>query len=251
MPQNCARCWAENRKKILAEISGNILKNVKSVVVPNTGGRRGIDAAIAVGIVAGDADAELQVIANVTEADVAAIQTYLDSTDIRVTCPETPCLLDIKLTGWREGHHACVRVANNHTNIIYMEKDGNILRELPVTGNAEDNLQDKSVLNVQDIITFAETVPLDNIRPTVGRQIEKNTAIAAEGLQNSWGANIGSTLLESSQDWATQARAWAASQLGRTDERLRNAGGHRIRLRQSGHHRLGARMEIRQAHGRG
>ena len=142
---------------------------------------------------------------------MAAIQTYLDSTDIRVTCPETPCLLDIKLTGWREGHHACVRVANNHTNIIYMEKDGNILRELPVTGNAEDNLQNKSVLNVQDIITFAETVPLDNIRPTVGRQIEKNTAIAAEGLQNSWGANIGSTLLERSQDWATQARAWAAA----------------------------------------
>ena len=198
-------------EKILAEISGNILKNVKSVVVPNTGGRRGIDAAIAVGIVAGDADAELQVIANVTEADVAAIQTYLDSTDIRVTCPETPCLLDIKLTGWQEGHRACVRVANNHTNIIYMEKDGNILRELPVTGNAEDHLQDKSVLNVQDIITFAETVPLDNIRPTVGRQIEKNTAIAAEGLQNSWGANIGSTLLESSQDWGTQARAWAAA----------------------------------------
>lgn len=146
-------------EKILAEISGNILKNVKSVVVPNTGGRRGIDAAIAVGIVAGDADAELQVIANVTEADVAAIQTYLDDTDIRVTCPETPCLLDIKLTGWREGHHACVRVANNHTNIIYMERDGDILRELPVTGNAEDHLQDKSVLNVRDIITFAETVP--------------------------------------------------------------------------------------------
>jgi len=169
-------------EKILAEISGNILKNVKSVVVPNTGGRRGIDAAIAVGIVAGDADAELQVIANVTEADVAAIQTYLDSTDIRVTCPETPCLLDIKLTGWREGHHACVRVANNHTNIIYMERDGDILRELPVTGNAEDHLQDKSVLNVRDIITFAETVPIDAILPTVGRQIEKNTAIAAEGL---------------------------------------------------------------------
>ena len=198
-------------EKILAEISGNILKNVKSVVVPNTGGRRGIDAAIAVGIVAGDADAELQVIANVTEADVAAIQTYLDSTDIRVTCPETPCMLDIKLTGWREGHRACVRVANNHTNIIYMERDGDILRELPVTGNAEDHLQDKSVLNVRDIITFAETVPIDAILPTVGRQIEKNTAIAAEGLQNSWGANIGSTLLESSQDWATQARAWAAA----------------------------------------
>lgn len=170
-------------EKILAEISGNILKNVKSVVVPNTGGRRGIDAAIAVGIVAGDADAELQVIANVTEADVAAIQTYLDSTDIRVTCPETPCLLDIKLTGWREGHHACVRVANNHTNIIYMERDGDILRELPVTGNAEDNLQDKSVLNVQDIITFAETVPLDNIRPPWGGRSRRTPPSPPRGCE--------------------------------------------------------------------
>ena len=198
-------------EKVLAEVSGNILKNVKSVVVPNTGGRRGIDAAIAVGIVAGDADAELQVLARVTENDVAAIQGYLDATDIRVTCPETPCLLDIRLTGWRGAHHACVRVANNHTNIIYIEKDGQVLKELPVTGNAEDNLQDKSVLNVWDIITFAETVPIDAILPTVGRQIEKNTAIAAEGLRNSWGANIGSTLLQTSQDWETQARAWAAA----------------------------------------
>ena len=198
-------------EKVLAEVSGNILKNVKSVVVPNTGGRRGIDAAIAVGIVAGDADAELQVLARVTENDVAAIQGYLDATDIRVTCPETPCLLDIKLTGWLGAHHACVRVANNHTNIIYIEKDGQVLKELPVTGNAEDNLQDKSVLNVRDIITFAETVPIDAILPTVGRQIEKNTAIAAEGLRNSWGANIGSTLLQTSQDWETQAQAWAAA----------------------------------------
>ena len=147
-------------EEVLAEVSGNILKNVKSVVVPNTDGRRGIDAAIAVGIVAGDADAELQVIANVTEDDAAAIQGYLDATPIRVTCPETPCLLDIFLHGKRAGHTAAVRVANNHTNIIYIEKDGEVLLEKPVTANAEDNLQDKSVLNVKDIITFAETVPL-------------------------------------------------------------------------------------------
>ena len=130
---------------------------------------------------------------------------------MKITCPETPCLLDIKLTGWLGGHSACVRVANNHTNIIYMARDGQVLKELPVTGNAEDHLQDKSVLNVKDIITFAETIPIDVIRPTVGRQIEKNTAIAAEGLRNSWGANIGSTLLQGGTDWATQARAWAAA----------------------------------------
>ena len=198
-------------EEVLAEVSGNILKNVKSVVVPNTDGRRGIDAAIAVGIVAGDADAELQVIANVTEDDAAAIQGYLDATPIKVTCPETPCLLDIFLHGKRAGHTAAVRVANNHTNIIYIEKDGEVLLEKPVTANAEDNLQDKSVLNVKDIITFAETVPLSAIEPIISRQIAYNTAIAQEGLKNSWGANIGSTLLQRGDDIETQARAWAAA----------------------------------------
>ena len=198
-------------EKIDAEVSGNILKNVKSVVVPNTGGRRGIAAAIAVGIVAGDADAELQVIANVTEEQEQGIQAYLDATPIQVSCPETPCMLDIKLTGYLGSHHACVRVANNHTNIVYIEKDGEVLRDHPITGDAEDNLQDKSVLNVEDIITFIETVPIQKIVPLIRPQIEKNTAIAKEGLENSWGANIGSTLLLTSDDPETQARAWAAA----------------------------------------
>ncbi|MBQ0038706.1 MAG: serine dehydratase subunit alpha family protein [Clostridiales bacterium] len=198
-------------EEILAEVSGNILKNVKSVVVPNAGGRRGIDAAIAVGIVAGDADAELQVIANVTEDDEAAIESYLKNTPIKVTCPETPCMLDIKLSGKMGEHSAAVRVANNHTNIIYIEKDGEILKQLPVTGNAEDNLQDKSVLNVKDILEFIETVPLNRIEPLISQQIACNTAIAKEGIENSWGANIGSNLLKTSQDPETQARAWAAA----------------------------------------
>ncbi|MDO4811670.1 MAG: L-serine ammonia-lyase, iron-sulfur-dependent, subunit alpha [Eubacteriales bacterium] len=198
-------------EKVLAEVSGNILKNVKSVVVPNTGGRRGIDAAVAVGIVAGDAQAELQVIANVTEKDEEAIQNYLDSTEITITCPETPCMLDIRLTGWAEGHQAMVRVANNHTNIITIEKDGVTLLDKPHTASAEDSLQDKSVLNVEDILTFIETVPIEKIRPLISRQIEKNTAIAAEGLKNSWGANIGSNLLLSGGGTETECRAWAAA----------------------------------------
>ena len=198
-------------EKVLAEVSGNILKNVKSVVVPNTGGRRGIDAAVAVGIVAGDASAELQVIANVTEEDEAAIQAYLDSTEIKITCPKTPCMLDIRLTGWAGEHQAMVRVANNHTNIITIEKDGVKLLDKPHSASAEDSLQDKSVLNVEDIITFIETVPIEKIRPLIGRQIEKNTAIAAEGLKNSWGANIGSNLLLTGGGMETECRAWAAA----------------------------------------
>ena len=198
-------------EKVLAEVSGNILKNVKSVVVPNTGGRRGIDAAIAVGIVAGDASAELQVLAGVTESDTAKIQAYLDSSEITVTCPETPCMLDIRLTGWAGAHKAVTRVANNHTNLVYIEKDGQVLLEKPASTSAEDNLQDKSVLNVKDILTFIETVPIDRIRPLISRQIQCNGAIAAEGLKGDWGANIGSTLLLTGDDPETQARAWAAA----------------------------------------
>ena len=198
-------------EKVLAEISGNILKNVKSVVVPNTGGRRGIEAAIAVGIVAGDPDAELQVLAKVTEEDAAHIQGYLDSTDITVTCPETPCLLDIRLTGWLGGHKAVTRVANNHTNLVYIEKDGQILLEKPESASAEANLQDKSVLNVKDILTFIETVPIERIRPHISRQIQCNGAIAAEGLRGDWGANIGSTLLSTGSGIETEARAWGAA----------------------------------------
>ena len=198
-------------EKVLAEVSGNILKNVKSVVVPNTGGRRGIDAAIAVGIVAGDADAELQVLAKVTEEDEGHIQAYLDGADITVACPETPCMLDIRLTGWLGGHKAVTRVANNHTNLVYMEKDGQVLLEKPMSASAEDNLQDKSVLNVKDILTFIETVPIDRIRPLISRQIQCNGAIAAEGLRGDWGANIGSTLLSTGSGIETEARAWGAA----------------------------------------
>ena len=201
----------ERPRRILAEVSGNILKNVKSVVVPNTGGRRGLPAAIAVGVVAGDPEARLQVIAHVTEEDTAAIQAYLDSTDIRIDCPPTSRMLDIRLTGWAGDHKAVVHVANNHTNIIYVERDGEVLLEKPHSDSAEDNLQDKSVLNVRDILTFAETVDVSRIEESVGRQLECNTAIAREGLRGDWGANIGSTLLLSGGDVETQARAWAAA----------------------------------------
>ena len=201
----------ERPRRILAEVSGNILKNVKSVVVPNTGGRRGLPAAIAVGVVAGDPEALLQVIAHVTEEDTAAIQAYLDSTDIRIDCPPTSRMLDIRLTGWAGDHKAVVHVANNHTNIIYVERDGEVLLEKPQSDSAEDNLQDKSVLNVRDILTFAETVDVSRIEGSVGRQLECNTAIAREGLRGDWGANIGSTLLLSGGDVETEARAWAAA----------------------------------------
>ena len=197
---------------IRAEVSGNILKNVKSVVVPNTDGLKGIRPAIAVGVVAGRPDAELQVISEVPPEALERVKKYVAETPIAVSCmDDTPCLLDIRLTGRAGDQTAVVRIANNHTNVIHIEKNGEVLLDHPLVASAEDNLQDKSVLNLAEILEYADTVPLADIEPMVLRQIECNTAIAAEGLTGDWGAAVGCTLLEGSKDIRTEARAWAAA----------------------------------------
>lgn len=200
--------WPES---VLAEVSGNILKNVKSVVVPNTGGMKGINAAVAAGIVAGRPDAELQVISDVSETELQTIRDYAANTPITTACMETPCMLDIRLTGTRGADKAVVRIANNHTNVIHIEKNGNVLLDKPLVASAEDNLQDKSVLNLAEILEFADQVPLPRIEGVVGRQIDCNSAIAEEGLSGKWGAAVGCTLLAGSQDIRTEARAYAAA----------------------------------------
>lgn len=201
--------WPE---RIRAEVSGNIIKNVKSVVVPNTGGLKGISAAIAAGIAAGDAEKILQVISTVPSDRHGAIAAYCQDTPIEIVCADTPRMLDIRLTGWAGEHSACVHIANSHSNIVREEKNGEVLLEKPVTDSAEDSLTDKSVLNVADILEFANTVELGDIAPLLQRQIDCNTAIAAEGLKNNWGANIGSVLLaEYPGDIKTEAKAWAAA----------------------------------------
>ncbi|MBR2329265.1 MAG: serine dehydratase subunit alpha family protein [Clostridia bacterium] len=199
-------------ERVDAEVSGNILKNVKSVVVPNTGGLKGIKAAIAVGIVAGETDRILQVISSVPAEKHADIKAYLDSVAIDVSCPDTPRMLDIRLTGYAGADKAVVHIANNHSNIIYEEKNGDILLQKPLVESAEDNLQDKSVLNIEDIVEFANTVDVSRVAETLDRQINCNSAIAEEGLRGNWGANIGSVLLkEYGADIKTEAKAYAAA----------------------------------------
>ena len=118
-------------EKILAEVSGNIIKNVKSVIVPNTGGLKGIRAAIAAGVVAGEADQILQVISRVPQEAHADIARYTQDTPIDIVCANTPRLLDICLTGWAGDHSALVHIANSHSNIVRIEKDGQVLMEKP------------------------------------------------------------------------------------------------------------------------
>ena len=199
-------------EKILAEVSGNIIKNVKSVIVPNTGGRKGIRAAIAAGVVAGEADQILQVISRVPQASHAEIERYAREIPIEIVCADTPRLLDIRLTGWAGGHNALVHIANSHSNIVRIERDGETLLEKPLTDSSEDSLTDKSLLTVADILAFADTVDLSLVSELIDRQIDYNSAIAREGLENSWGANIGSVLLSDyPADIKTEAKAWAAA----------------------------------------
>ncbi len=199
--------------RIVAEVSSNILKNVKSVVVPNTGGLKGIEAAIAVGIVAGRSDRGLQVIAEVPKDAEEQIAAYHARTRFEITCADSPCTLDITLRGFAGERSAVVRIANHHANIVYVEKDGKPLKEVPVAASADDRLTDRSCLNVRDILNFAGSVSVELLASLLDGQIALNTAIAEEGLRGGWGAQIGRILLEDYDggDIKLEAKAYAAA----------------------------------------
>ena len=199
-------------ERCVVEASGNIVKNVKSVIVPNTGGLKGIEAAAAAGVVAGDAGRVLEVIAGVTQEQKIQIKEYMEKTPIQVKPLETDELLDMIVTLYRDGSYAKVRIANYHTNIVLIEKDGEKLYEMGVMATEEAQMADRSLLNVKDIDDFARTVELEDVKELIGRQIEYNSAISKEGLEHDWGANIGSVLLKAyGDDIRVRARAVAAA----------------------------------------
>lgn len=193
-------------------VSGNILKNVKSVVVPNTGGRKGIRPAVAAGMVAGDPARDLQVIADLPAEKLSELDDFLSRVEMEILCSDSPCKLDIDIAATAPEHSARVRITNHHTNVVYLEKDGQVLRSLPVVDAAEEHMTDKSCLNVEDIIRFADTVPIEQVEEMLDRQIQYNTAIAEEGLRGGWGAEIGRILMEDYGDDVKQrAKAYAAA----------------------------------------
>ena len=198
-------------ERILAEVSGNILKNVKSVVVPHTGGLRGIPAAAAAGVYAGNADAELEVISRVSEEEIAGAADYLAKTPIEVRCVDTPHIFDIRITVFRGGDSAAVRIADYHTNVVSVRRNGETLFE-KACEVPEEGLTDRSCLSIEGIADFAESVNLDDVRTVLERQIAFNTAIAEEGLRGSYGANIGRTVLRGREyDINYKMRAYAAA----------------------------------------
>lgn len=198
--------------KVVIEASGSIIKNVKSVIVPNTNHLKGILAAATAGIIAGKAEKELEVIAEVTEKEIAQMRQFLEQTDIKVEHVDNGITFDIIVTVYKGSSYAKVRIANYHTNIVLIEKDGEVLFELAVEGEKEEGLTDRNLLNMKDIWEFAMTVDVTDVKETLDRQISYNMAIAEEGLQGDYGANIGSVLLDTyGDDIRTRAKAKAAA----------------------------------------
>ena len=205
--------------RVTVSASGNIIKNVKSVVVPNTGGLRGIPAAAAAGIVAGDPARRLEVIASVSPEQKEAIRAFLEKIPVELKLAGSPLVFDIVVTLHAGDHYSKVRAANFHTNIVLIERDGEVLEEHPIGKDADAGLTDRSVLNVKDILDFAETVDPEDVRELLDRQIAYNTAISEEGLRGSYGANIGSVLLASNDARDVKVRAKAAAAAG-SDARM-------------------------------
>ncbi len=198
--------------RVVVGASGSIIKNVKSVIVPNTDHLKGIPAAAAAGIVAGDADKELEVIASVSSEQTAQMKEFMEQVPITVEHIDNGITFDIVITLYKGVSYARVRIANYHTNIVLVEKNGEILEKKPVAGESEEGLTDRSLLNMKDILDFARTVDIEDVREVLERQIDYNWAIAEEGIRGNYGANIGSVLLDmEGESVRVRAKAMAAA----------------------------------------
>ena len=198
--------------KVRLFVSGNIIKNVKSVVVPNTGGLHGMAAALCAGIVAGDADRELQVISNVPKEAHARIKEYMEQLDLDIQPSYSDLVFDIDVFEYAGEDCVRLRIINHHTNIVTIEKNGEKLLDLPICESSEDHLTDKSCLTIENIVAFADCLDVADVKNLVGEQIRCNMEIAKEGLDGLWGANIGSVILRrQGQTVEKRAGAWAAA----------------------------------------
>ena len=200
-------------ERVEIEVSGNIIKNVKSVIVPNTGGLRGIEVAAAAGIVAGDAAKELKVISEVSTEAVAVIHKFLESTPITVNFSDSKKIFDIMITVYGNGHSAYVRICEFHTNIVEIREDDKYVLQKDIAVEDSLGFTDRGFMNVQETIEFADTARIEDVKDILDLQIECNVNISEEGLAGDYGANIGKVLLKTygTDDVKIRAKAKAAA----------------------------------------
>ena len=229
-------------EKIRVWVSGNIIKNVKSVVVPNTGGLHGIASAVCAGVVAGKADKQLEVISCVSEEEQAALKAYMQTAQVEINPSESELVFDIDLYLYAGEDVVRIRIVNHHTNIVHLSKNDQVLLDLPITESSEDRLTDKSCLCIEKIVEFADCLEADDVRHTIGKQIEYNMAIAREGIEHSWGANIGSVILRR-QGETVERRAAAYAAAG-SDARMSGCEKPVIILSGSGNQGITASVPV-------
>lgn len=190
----------EDPQRIVISLSGNIIKNVKSVIVPSTGGMHGIESAVAAGVVSNRYDLKLELLSILTEDDTARIAKLKENCEIILDELESPCNFDLFISAEASGKNARVRISDYHTNVIMVELDETDLTDHYRNEKAEIGKSlkkaDRSLLTVKDIVEFAEEVDLERIKPHLYQQIEMNVAIATEGLTNDYGATIGKILYQ-------------------------------------------------------
>ena len=197
-------------ERMVARCSGNIIKNVKGVNVPNAGGQKGVEVAAILGALAGNADLELQVISKVPEEAVEQVRQLNAQKICTCELEEGVENLFIRIEAYAGSESAVVEVKTKHNHISRMEKNGEVL--LTADDIPTQDSGDKSQLNLKDILEFADTVDLKDVEDLIRTQIEYNTAISKEGLENSWGSEVGRTLMEAgSGSVSTRASARAAA----------------------------------------
>lgn len=206
---------------IQIKASGNIIKNVKSVVVPGTNGMKGIEAAVAAGLIGGKSEKKLEVISEVTEEEKKEIKTLVEKKIIEVNIADSDLILDVQILLKKADDYVLVRIANSHTNVVLVEKNGEKLFEKSMDCGGDDgNLsEEKKLLSVAGILEFADCVKIEDVKEVIARQIAYNTAIAEEGLTKNYGANIGKVLLKAYGDTDVRVRAKAKAAAG-SDARM-------------------------------
>ena len=209
--------------RVCIKSSGNIIKNVKSVTVPNSGNMKGIPAAAAIGIIGGNPDKGLEVLADITEADIARTKEFLEKVPCKVSLLDTVASLHFIVEVFAGADSASVEIIHQHTNIVHTTKNGKDVLSVPFDpASANAALTDRSGLSVKKILEFADTINLDRVRPILERQIDYNTRIAQEGLEHRYGINAGANLLkaaEAEQAVTLKIRAQAAAAAG-SDARM-------------------------------
>ena len=200
--------------KVRVGLSGNIIKNVKSVIVPFTGGMHGIKAAVSAGLICACPDKKLEILSTITPDHVSKIKQYMDTCSMEIYELEDSLPFEIIIEGELGKSIAFVHLSKRHTNIKKVRLNGKDITDRYY--NDEDVVEkestDRSILNVEDIVEFADTIDLSELKELLDRQIEYNMAIANEGVSKDWGASIGRTLyLNSNGDNRIIARAMAAA----------------------------------------